>query len=431
MSKETMTSRERVAVTLEHKEPDRVPLDLGGSGVTGMQVSTVYKLRQALGLDEPGTPVKVVEPYQMLGEIGLDLIDALGVDVVGLGGTKNLFGFKKEGWKYWTTFDGTPVLVPEGFNTDPEPSGEYFMYPEADKSVSASGRMPVNGWYFDSIIRQPPVDDDNLNFEDNTQEFIPLSDDDVEHYRREAERLYSETDKAILLGMSSLSFGDVAYVPGPQLKNPRGIRDLEEWYISTSTRQDYVSQVFERQCEVGLANLKRLYEAVGDRAIAVFLSGTDFGMQTGPLISPKVFRELFKPFIKEVNAWIHENTPWKVFIHSCGSVRAFYEDFIDAGFDIINPVQTSAAHMAPAELKSNYGDRVTFWGGGVDTQWTLPFGSPGEIREMVRERLKIFGEGGGYVFNTIHNVQARIPVENVLALYETVRDCRAYPLPKG
>ena len=130
-----LSSRERVSLALNHQEPDRVPLDLGGSVVTGMHVSVVYQLRQALGLDPSGTPVKVIEPYQMLGEIKSDLIDALGVDVVGLEGMRTMFGFKKEGWKPWTTFDGTPVLVPEGFNTDPEPNGGILMYPEGDRSA--------------------------------------------------------------------------------------------------------------------------------------------------------------------------------------------------------------------------------------------------------------------------------------------------------
>ncbi len=132
-----MTSRERVNNALNHKESDRVPVDLGASAVTGMQADTVYKLRQALGLDAPGTPVKVVEPYQVLGEIKPDLMDALGIDVVGLGKPATLFGFKNEGWKPWTTFGGTPVLVPEGFNTKPDENGDILIYPDGDKSVPA------------------------------------------------------------------------------------------------------------------------------------------------------------------------------------------------------------------------------------------------------------------------------------------------------
>ena len=157
-----MNSRQRVEAALSHQQPDRVPLDLGASAVTGMHVSSVYQLRQALGLDPPGTPVKVVEPYQMLGEIAPDLMDALGVDVVGLGGPRTMFGFENEDWKPWTLFDGTPVLVPEAFNTEPEPNGDILMYPEGDTSAPPSGRMPKGGYYFDTIVRQAPIDDDQL-----------------------------------------------------------------------------------------------------------------------------------------------------------------------------------------------------------------------------------------------------------------------------
>ncbi len=423
-----MTSRERVHLALAHKEADRVPLDLGGSAVTGMQVDTVSKLRQALDLDKPGTPVKVTEPYQMLGEIAPDLIEALGVDVVGLGKPATMFGFKNEGWKPWTTFEGTPVLVPEGFNTEPDANGDILMYPEGDRSAPPSGRMPKGGFYFDSIVRQPPIDDDRLNVEDNLEEFGPISDEDLEHFRAEADRLHARTDKAILANFGGTAFGDIALVPAPWLKHPKGIRDIEEWYISTATRRDYVYEIFERQCEIGIKNLERIHQVVGDRVTAAFVSGTDFGQQNGPFISVKSYRDLFKPFHKAVNDWIHKHTTWESFIHSCGSVRALLPDFIDAGFDIINPVQCSAAGMAAEELKKEFGAQVTFWGGGVDTQRTLPFGTAEEVRQEVCSRLKTFGKGGGYVFNTIHNVQARIPVENVQALYEAVRQCGRYPL---
>ncbi len=423
-----LTSRERVNLALQHREADRVPLDLGASAVTGMQVDTVYALRQALRLDPPETPVKVTEPYQMLGESKPDLMDALGIDVVGLGMPKTLFGFRNEGWKPWRTFQGTPVLVPEGFNTEPDENGDILLYPEGDRSVPPSGRMPKGGFYFDSIIRQPPLDDARLSVEDNLEEFSPISDADLEHLRRELERLYNRTDKAILANFGGTAFGDIALVPAPWLKHPKGIRDVEEWYISTATRRDHIFKIFERQCEIGLQNLARIHAVVGNRVAAVFVTGTDFGTQNGPFISPRAYRDLFKPFHIQVNNWIHKHTTWKSFIHSCGSVRALIPDFLDAGFDILNPVQCSAAGMAPAELKKEFGQRVAFWGGGVDTQRTLPFGTPEEVRKEVAERLKIFGAGGGYVFNTTHNVQARVPVANVLAMYETVRDSGRYPM---
>ena len=423
-----MTSRDRVNLALAHKEPDRVPLDLGGGPVTGMHVDSVYLLRQAFGLDSAGTPVRVIEPFQMLGEIKPDLIEVLGIDVVGLEGKKTVFGFANEGWKPWTTFGGTPVLVPEGFNTEPGLNGDIFLYPEGDRFGPPSGRMPKGGFYFDLIVRQPPLDDGHLNVEDNLEDFALLPQDDLAHFQREAERLYTQTDKAILATFGGVDIGNVSGFPGPSLRYPKGIRSFEEWFISVATRRDFLREIQARQCEIALQNLESLHQAVGNRITAVLVAGMDFGMQTGLLLSPEAYRQLYKPFHQRINDWIHRHTSWNTFIHSCGSVRSLIGDFIDAGFDILNPVQCSAAHMNPHELKEEFGDRVTFWGGGVDTQRTLPFGKPEEVRQEVRERLKIFGRQGGFVFNTTHNVQARTPVENMLAMYETVRECGVYPL---
>jgi len=412
-----MNSRQRVLAALNHTQPDCVPLDLGGSPVTGMHVSSVYLLRQAFKLDPPGTPVRVTEPYQMLGEIGDDLAGVLGVDVVGLGGARTMFGFRNEKWKPWTLFDGTPVLVPGDFNTEPEANGDILMYPEGDRSVPPSGRMPKGGYYFDSIVRQGPIDDDHLNVEDNLEEFGPISDIDLQHFASTADRLYRQTDKAILANFGGTAFGDIALVPAPFLKNPRGIRDIEEWYVSTVARFDYVYELFQRQCDIALANLARIYDAVGDRVAAVFITGTDFGTQNGPFIGPPAYRKLYQPFHRRVNDWVHQHTPWKTFIHSCGSVVALLPDIVEAGFDILNPVQCSAVGMDPQTLKDRFGQQLTFWGGGIDTQKTLPFGTPAQIAEEVAARIKIFGRDGGFVFNPVHNVQARTPAENLLALY--------------
>jgi len=421
-----MTSRERVVKALSHEEPDRIPLDLGSSAVTGMHVSTVYLLRQGLGLDEEGTPVKVIEPYQMLGEIKPDLVEALGVDVLGVGPTKTMFGYTNTGWKEWTTFDGTPVLVPSGFNTDVSPNGDLLAYPEGDKSAPPSGRMPQGGFYFDSIIRQSPIDDDNLQVEDNLEEFGPIEEEELNHFTRSIDRIHRETDKAVLVNFGGAAFGDIALVPAPWLKHPRGIRDVSEWYMSTVTRKDYVREIFARQCEIALANLERCFSAVGNRPTIVFMSGTDFGAQLGPFLSPALYCELYQPFQRRLNDWVHENTQWKTFIHSCGSVWELIPHFIDAGFDILNPVQCSAARMDAESLKARFGEHVTFWGGGVDTQRTLPFGTAEEVRAEVRARIQAFKPGGGFVFNTIHNVQPGVPLENVLALYRTFAEYRDY-----
>ena len=422
------SSRERVRLALEHKEPDCVPLDLGATAVTGMHIDTVYRLRQELDLDPPGTPVKIIEPFQMLGEIKPDLIQALAIDTVQVGGTGTAFGFPMEGWKEWKTFGGVPALVPAGFNTQTEPNGDLLLYPQGDRSAPPSGHMPAGGYYFDVIVRQQPFEEKDLRVEDNLEEFSVLSDAETDHFRRCADEFYTHTDKALVLNLGALSLGNIARVPGPALKCPRGIRDVEEWYVSLSSRRDLVYKIFEGQTKINLENVQKLYAAVGNRISVVNLTGTDFGAQNGPLVSPQTYRNLFLPFHKQVNDWVHRNTTWKTFIHSCGSVWYLVEDFIAAGFDVLNPVQCSAAHMNPYDLKSKFGDRITFWGGGVDTQATLPFGSPQEVREEVRERIRAFGPGGGFVFNAVHNIQALVPAENVLAMYRTAHEFGRYPL---
>ncbi len=272
------------------------------------------------------------------------------------------------------------------------------------------------------------MDENNLRVEDNLEEFGPITDEELEHFRSRAEELYTGTDKAIVLNLGALSLGNIARVPGPGLIHPKGIRNVEEWYVSLSSRQDHIYKIFERQTEINLANLEKIFAVVGNRVTAAYLSGTDFGAQNGPFVSPKTYRQLFQPFHKQVNNWVHRSTQWKTFIHSCGSVWALLEDFIAAGFEILNPVQCSAAHMNPFDLKTKFGSRMTFWGGGVDTQRTLPFGTTADVRNEVRERIRAFGPGGGFVFNAVHNVQALVPVENVLAMYQAAREYGAYPL---
>jgi len=420
-----MESRERVELALNHQEPDRIPLDLGGSAVTGMHVSTVYMLRQMLRLDPPGTPVKVIEPFQMLGEIALDLQSALGVDVVGLMGQKTMFGYKHEGWKPWTTFDGTPVLVPTLFNTEPNSDGSIPMYAEGDIDTIPSAWMPKDGFYFDATERQKKIDWKNLDIEDNIEEFVPISTEDLNYFGKKASQLYS-TDKAVLANFGGTSFGDIALIPGLDMGDPNGVRGVKEWYMCHIRRPDFIRQIFEHQIEIAIENLGKIYQKVGDKVTAVFITGTDFGTQLKPIMSVDSFRKLYKPFHARINEWVHENTSWKTFIHSCGSVDALIPEFIDSGFDILNPVQTSAANMDPQELKNKYGEQITFWGGGVDTQNTLPFGTPEQVEKQVKERLRVFGKNGGFIFNTVHNVQPMIPIENVMAMYNAVKSQGTY-----
>jgi hypothetical protein len=335
-----------------------------------------------------------------------------------------MFGFPQTEFKEWQLADGTPVLVPKGFNTQYEPNGDLLQWPANDRSVPPSGRMPAGGHFFDAIIRQEPIDDARLNPADNAEEFVPVPEAELEHYRLLAERLATTTDKAVFCTFGGLTFGDIALVPATFLPRPKGIRDIEEWYVSTAARPDYIKAVFERQAEVAIENLKRLHAAIGDRAAIIQTNGTDFGTQNGPFLSEAKYRDLFLPYQKRVNGWIHRHTKWKTFMHCCGGIAPLLDAVVEAEFDILNPVQCSAKGMEPRTLKRDYGDQLVFWGGGVDTQKTLPFGKPQEVRDEVRERIEIFGPGGGFVFCTIHNIQANTPIENVLAMFEVVKEYR-------
>ena len=417
-----MTSRERVRTALDHKQPDRMPVDFGGTFETSIALSTVYYLRQAYGLDGPDDRVKVTDAYQMLGEIRDDLRDVMCVDTTILCSTVNAFGFENRDWKEWTTFDGAKVLVPGLFNTDQNENGDIYMYPQGDRTAHPSAVMPDGGYYFDSIVRQHPIDDSNLNVSDNLEEFNPYSDELLAYLDTRSDYLFNNTDRAIVYNFTGTSFGDVANTTAPELKDPKGIRDIAEWYMSFAARRDYVYDVFAGQCEIGLANLARVRDAVGDRIDVIKITGADYGSQRGPIISPDWYREMVKPFNSALCDWIHSNTNWKTFMHCCGGIRPLLDDIIDAGFDIISPVQTSAEGMDPQGLKDDFGERIVFWGGGVETQTTLPFGTPEEVYSEVRERIRIFNEGGGYVFNAVHNIQPRTPPENIMAMVEAIRD---------
>ena len=414
-----MTNGERVRAAINHQQPDRVPIDFGGTGVTGMHISCVGQLRNYFGL--PKQPVKLIEPYQMLGEIDDELREIFGIDTIPLNSEKTLFGFKNENWREFKTPWGQEVLVPENFRVKKEPNGDLLIFPEGDTTVAPSGRMPSGGYFFDTIIRQEPIDETNLNPENNLEEFGLISEKTLQFFADQIPAL-KKSKRAVIGGIGGTGFGDIAFVPAPFLKHPKGIRDITEWYISTAIRRDFIHKIFSYQCELALQNLEKFRQVIGHVLDVLFVCGTDFGTQTSSFCSTETFDELYAPYYKKVNDWIHKNTTWKTFKHSCGAVEKFIPHFIDSGFDVINPVQCSAAGMEPRLLKKKYGDNIVFWGAGVDTQQTLPFGSPEQVRRQVLERCEIFSSQGGFVFNAVHNIQARTPVENIVAMFEAVNE---------
>jgi hypothetical protein len=414
-----LTSRDRVLSALAHRQPDRLPVDFGGTTVSGIHVSSVAALRDYFGLARK--PVKVIDVMQMLGEIEEDLKAALGIDTEAVRPRNAKFGFPNEDWKPWRMFDGLDVLVPGGFHVTAGRDGSLQLHPRGDVSLPPSARMPDGGYFFDPIARQEPIDEERLDPADNLEEFKPISEVDLAHLEREARRA-AATGRAVVAAFGGMGFGDIANVPAVGLPRTKGIRDMTEWYISTASRRDYVYAVFEGQCEVALGNLARIAARLGDLVDVAYVCGTDFGTQSSSFCSPATFRSLWMPHYRRINEWIHANTCWKTFKHSCGAVAKFLPLFVESGFDIINPVQCSAAGMDPESLKQKFGRDLVFWGGGVDTQQVLPFGTPQEVREQVLRRCEIFAQGGGFVFNAIHNIQARTPVAQMVAMIDAVRE---------
>lgn len=411
-----MTSRERVLAALAHTEPDRIPVDFGATSVTGMHVSVVAALRDRLGLER--RLVKVWEPTQMLGWLDEDLKAALGIDVEAIFPRKANYGLFLDNWKPFRMYDGLEVLVPGNFNVSIDANGDTLLHPHGDLTAPPSGRMPNGGYFFDAIIRQPAIDEDALDPADNVEEYGVVSEDDLSYLTQAAQRARA-TGRAVV-GKFGSGFGDIATIPGVGLKYPKGIRDVAEWYMSIRSRPEYVRGVFDRQLAILMENLRRVSERVGDLVDVLYVCGTDFGTQKSTFCSGETFREMWLPYYREVNDWTHTHTAWKTFKHSCGAVGKFIPLFLEAGFDILNPVQVSAAGMEPEHLKSSFGERLVFWGGGVDTQKTLAFGTPHEVREEVERHCRTFSRGGGFVFCTVHNVQAGTPVENVTAMFEAV-----------
>ncbi len=414
-----MNSKERVIASLSHRLPDRIPIDFGSTLTTGIHVSCVSELRKHYGLEQHA--VKVHEPYQMLGLVEDDLKNSMGIDTDAVYPVKTIFGFANYDWRPWKTPQGLEVMVSKDFRTTTDEKGDILIYPEGDTSAPPSGRMPKDGYFFDSIVRQEPLDEDKLDPEDNLEEFGPITENDLEYLRRSIRELEG-TNRAIVATFGGTGFGDIALVPAPFLKHPKGIRDIAEWYVSTRTRQDYIHTIFSKQCDYAIANLEKILPIVGNKIDVLFICGTDFGTQTSSFCSVDTFRDLYFPYYKRVNDWIHKNTTWKTFKHSCGSVIRFIPSMIEAGFDILNPVQCSATGMGADQLKAEFGDQIVFWGGGVDTQKVLPFGTPAEVRAQVLERCRVFSKGGGFIFNTIHNIQARTPVENIVAMLDAVKE---------
>ena len=382
-----MDARERVRLALKHKEPDRVPLDLGGTVVTGIHLHAYRRLREALGL--PPIEIRVGNLNQQLAVVDDDVVDLLGVDV-----------------------KGVAPGAPASFRLEMRDSGDstYFY----DELGIGWRKIKDRGLYYE-LFDSPLAGD----FTEETLRNYPWPDPtDPSRYvgLREAARRIAEEEKRAVVVANMLA-GFVETCPW--------LRGFEDYFADLAINHRLLGKLMDKLIEIKVACWERTLREVGEYA-DVIMEADDFAGQDRLLMSPRTWRALIKPRMKEFYGWLHGQTEAKLFLHSCGAVREVIPDLIEVGVDILNPVQVSAAGMDSAELKREFGKDLVFWGGGVDTQYVLGTGSPEDVRNEVRRRLRDFMPGGGFVFATVHNIQPNVPPENLIAMFETVRTYGIY-----
>lgn len=400
-----MNHRERVVASIRHQEPDRLPVDLGGMRSTGIMAMAYAELKKHLGVAEGD--LYVFDTGQQLAYVEAPIRERLGLDVVILDG--GLIA----GWREYVLPNGARAKIRANFITEPDgEGGEYAL----DKTGRRVSHRPASSFYFDAIYR--PLADAMSISDLDRYEWPALTDEYLTQLQAEARRLYHDTDYAILG-----SFG------GNFLEAGQGLRGWDTFLMDLAGNRSFAEAILDRLLKQHLRNVELYLDAVGD-TIQIIQMGDDLGTQAGPQLRPKLYYETIQPRQKILWSKIHQLKPQvAVFLHSCGGIYELLPGIVDAGCDVINPVQISAKGMDPARLKREFGDKLTFWGGGCDTQTVLPFGAPQEVYEHTRRNIEIFKPGGGFVFCQVHNIQANVPPQNIAAMYEAVRECWAYSAP--
>jgi len=403
-----MNSRERVERALNFKEPDRIPIDLGATIVTGIHIDPYAKLRRRIE-GVKGLP-KVCDLFQMLADVEEPVRQRFHVDIIGLPMLPAI-GIPLKDWKPWR-FRDEKILVPGKFNPAINGSGDMLLSQGGDLSKPPIWKLPKGGFYFDSIERSNIMkflDDWELNRpkpETVVSSFLhKFTDEELKVIDQQSEFLFKNTEYAIIAPFWE---GDV-WGPG----------GLLGWPIIMQKDKEYAKEFLELKTRRILENLALYTQALGDRCSVIIVQAWDYGTQHSELYSPQLFREMQLPYYQKINNWIHAHTRMKTFFHCDGSIFNLIPMFIEAGVDILNPVQFSADNMDPQKLKEKFGKKIVFWGGGVDTQHTLPFKSAKEVKTEVKNLINIFAPDGGYIFASVHNIQAGTPVENIITMYDT------------
>lgn len=411
-----MTSRERILKTCNFEEPDRVPIDIGGTQVSGVCVDEYCELIKYLGIDE--IPI-VYEQFEMLARISEPVRQRLHSDVISLENPIMSWGLRNTDWKLWTTFKLNNCYMPGDFNPVADEKGDLWLYDKNGKAISHMANGSLYFDYADSTAMSSSFT--GIDPEEWRTQIHVYSDDELKEIEKNAKFLHENTEYAVVAEFAACKFGSMN----------RTIAGLSptDWLCTLITDPSYIDEILCVCGEQALLNTKLFLEAVSDNVDVIILSTIDYGTQRAELFNPEIWRRLYLPRYKAVNDYVHSHTKHtKTFIHSCGSIRHLIGYIIEAGFDILNPVQVTADYMDAASLKEEFGHRIVFWGGGVDTQTTLPFGTTDEVEEQVKERIRILGKGGGFVFNPVHCIQYGVPVENLLRAADTAYTYGKYPL---
>lgn len=407
-----MTSRERVEKAVNFQVPDRVPIDLGALKASGIAVTAYEALKRELGF--PGMS-KVLDTRFMIAVVEEEIRRRLHVDVIPLDMSVIVNTVRPDTeWIPRKLFNGTEVLFPPGTRIQEDAEGNWRLL-EAD-GTPTTFQMPRGGYYFDdqSFDRGEGIDPTKFKPLDD------IADEDLELMARYGKQMYEETDYAMLGWGYGVCFLGLSLITDRKSNVTMG--QPSDWMCMLMTEKDACHEMMSRSVDASIKCLKLVNEAVGDRCFAWGIAADDSGTQRGEFINPDLWAEMIKPHYTRLCDWIHRNTKMKTFFHCCGSVYHLIPHFIEAGIDILNPVQATAANMEPARLKQEFGDKIVLWGGGCDTQTVLPNGTPEEVREQVRERIRTFAPGGGYIFNQVHNIQGNVPVENILAMFDAAHE---------
>ena len=400
-----MTSRQRIIETLNHREPDGLAIDFGGMRSTGISAIAYNKLKAYLGM--AGGVTKVYDVFQQLAEPEQEIMERMGADVVQLHRYAPSFGIANDKWKEGLLPDGSPCLYPKQFNPQENERGEK----EIRDGELVLAKMPAGGLYYDSV--HFPYQHVESRAEIDEIPIGGMDEAELSYLRTEAARLYAGSDKAIIgaFGGNILEAGLSGW-------------GFEKFFCEMAAEPELVHYWLEKLTDQYMDDLKRYLAAVGTY-INVIQFGDDLGTQKAPVISPQMYREMIKPYHQRQYRYVREHYPAvKVFLHSCGAIRELIPDLIDAGVDILNPVQISAQGMDPFELKRDFGKDIVFWGGGADMQQSVKASSIGQIKSEVRRLIETFSPGGGFVFSQVHNILADVPPEKIMAIYDTALEYR-------